>query len=474
MTQAKGILPTHGDRDVLRDPRSCGYFVAVTFVDALDREGAQAWLTALTPLVDELVAPHPPEEPPAGAVAVGLAAGFFLRDGQPRFQPALQVPAGFSSRAVPAPPGQPLGGDALLYLVSPYEARANAFISAIAAHPAVTAVRLLRGYQRIDGTEPFGYADGRRNVEPVKRPVVVFVHGDRHLEEPEGAFGGSYMAYMRIVQHPEAFAQIAPDAQDEVIGRKKDGARLDLVGRDIPPREEPPDPPDIPQAAHVAKVGPRGRHDDTHIFRRGLPFMDTTPASKLEVGLNFCSFQASLDQFDVVLGDWALNPAFAAKPGDPAPGVDALLDPARGLTEVAECGLYFVPPVDDDRRFIGATLFDQPPDHRAAKTGHLAVLKRVRAANDPAARFERGGFSFQVIDVNGQPVGEPFTTDSTGRAIFSGELQIGQSYALREVARPQIPNLQPAADQPFTMDTPRKVVRLDNIVSQPGGYGAPA
>jgi hypothetical protein len=39
MGQAKGILPRHGDEDVLKDPRSCGYFIAVAPHDGLDRAG---------------------------------------------------------------------------------------------------------------------------------------------------------------------------------------------------------------------------------------------------------------------------------------------------------------------------------------------------------------------------------------------------------------------------------------------------
>jgi hypothetical protein len=41
-------------------------------------------------------------------------------------------------------------------------------------------------------------------------------------------------------------------------------------------------------------------HDLGCRFRRGLPFIETTSDGQLRVGLNFCSFQASLVQFDVV------------------------------------------------------------------------------------------------------------------------------------------------------------------------------
>jgi Dyp-type peroxidase family len=475
MGQAKGVLPRRDDADVLKDPRAGGYFIATLLADTLDRPGAEAWLRELTGLVDELVAPPKGSNSRAGAVAVGLSPTFFGRGGGSRFDPPLQIPAGFASDAgpLPVPPGSSaISADVMLYVVSTFEARVNAFLSKLAASPTVTSTQLYRGYQREDDTEPFGYRDGLRNVERTKRSGVVYVDPRRHFEEPEGAADGSYMAYMRIAQHPAALGRLAPEQQDQVIGRQRDGTRLDLAGQGIDPRREPSEPtPQLPATSHVGKVGPRGGHDDTAIFRRGLPFVETTSDGKVQIGLNFCSFQASLSQFDVVFGDWAMNTQFPPQPGGGAPGVDALLDPGRGLTTILAHGYYFVPPADPKRRFIGATLFDAPPTHRPAKTGHFAVIKRVSAQADPNARFERRGFTFQVLDAAGQPVGDPFTTDSTGRAI-SPELEVGQAYTVREVATPQIPNLQAAPDQAFTLERPNQVVQIQNTVTQPGGYGS--
>lgn len=473
MAQARGILPRRDDADVLKDPRACGYFVTAVLTDTLDRAGAEAWLRELTGLVDTLVAPPKGTKERVGAVAVGLSPTFFTRAGSPRFAPPLQVPAGFSSDAtLPAPPGSTaIAADVMLYVVSTFEARVNAFLSKLAASAAVTATQLYRGYQREDETEPFGYRDGVRNVKRSRRSEVVYVDAERHFEEPEGAADGSYMAYMRIVQHPAAFAQLAPEQQDEIIGRRRNGTRLDLNEQRIEPHDEPSEPaPQLPGTSHVLKVGPRGGHDDTEIFRRGLPFVETT-AGNVQVGLNFCSFQASLAQFDVVFSDWAMNAQFPPQPGGGNPGMDALLDPSRGLTTIQAHGYYFVPPADPDRRFIGATLFDEPPKRRPTKTGRLAVIKRVVSQVDPNARFERRGFTFQVLDANGQPIGDPFTTDSTGRAI-SPELTIGQTYTLRETATPQIPNLQPAGEQTVTLERRNQVVRIQNTVTQPSGYGS--
>lgn len=73
----------------------------------------------------------------------------------------------------------------------------------------------------------------------------------------------------------------------------------------------------------MCKAGPPGAHDDTQIFRRGLPYMDVTPDGRLGVGRRYCLFQASLDQFDVLFNDWCLERGFPTQDA----GRDALVDP---------------------------------------------------------------------------------------------------------------------------------------------------
>jgi Dyp-type peroxidase family len=471
MSMAKGVLPRREGKEPIADPRSSGYFVAVTIDPNLDRAGAQALLTGMSGAVDKFVEPIPETGERVAAIAVGFGPTFFTRGGGlSRFDPPLQTPAAFAPDAAPIPsvPAQAIAGDLLLYLITSVEARASGFLASLwALRPLVQAIEVERGYQRTDGTEPFGYADGLRNIPRISRSDVVFVSEERHFEEPDGAVGGSYMAVMKIVQNLDAFNQLAPDQQDAVIGRKRDGTRLDLVGENVPPREEPQEPPPSVAQSHVAKAGPRGIHDSNMVFRRGLPFFEADDG-EMRIGLQFCSFQASLDQFDVVWGDWMLNPQFSAT-GGAAPGSDALLDPSGGLTTIEKFGFYFVPPADDDRRFIGATLFDPVKEHRPTPTGRIAIRKRVSTPSDASARFERGGFEFQIINSEGQVV-DTLTTNSAGHA-QSGDLPMGVSYTLRETNHPQIPNLQPAPDIEFTLDARRKVMRVMNTVSQPGPYG---
>jgi len=479
MAQAKGILPRGDDREVLyKNPRTCGYFIGLTLTPGLDRAGAEAWLARVGPLVDQLVMRLPrrwwrreKKGEKVAAVAIGLGPSFFLANGAPRFA-GLESPVCFAGGG-PLPSASPslanvpaLGADVLFYVASVFEARVNAFVSALEAMPEVERLTLERGYQREDETEPFGYADGLRNIRSSERTRFVFVDRDGlELDEPAWADGGSYMAYMKIRQRLDQFAALPDDAaRDAVIGRLKDGTRLDLVGQNVKPRDEPADvPAGLPPTAHVRKVGPRGEHDDTQIFRRGLPFLEATPEGELHVGLNFCSFQASLDQFDVVFNDWMMSRNFPPQPGGGDPGADALMDPARNLTTIERVGFFFVPPHNE--RGLAAAVFSARQE-RKRRTGRLVVHKRVVDATDPSRRFERRGFVFDVLDGQGQPIaGSQFTTDSTGRGVCPVELPMDQPYTLRELQSP-VPN-DPLEQTSFTMDKHNKQLHVVNTVSQP-------
>ena len=448
MAQAKGILPRGDDRDILyKSPRACGYFLSIKLDPTIDRARTEAFLKALSALIDQLVARGPaPTRGAKGekiaAVAVGISPSFFSRAAA--FDPPVRPPAAFDGN-----PNKPLpnataplaatpliDADLMLYVVSTFEARVNAFASKLSAlKPDVQAMTIDRGYQREDGTEPFGYADGLRNVRTAERPEVVFVHRHgRDLEEPAWADGGSYMVLMRILQRPEQLAALPDDAaRDAVIGRSKDGTRLDLAGQYVEARHELAEhAPNLPPGAHVGKAGPRGPRDDNAIFRRGLPFMETGSDGQLRLGLNFCSFQASLEQFDVIFNDWMMNPHFPAEGN----AVDALMDPARQFTQVEKVGFFFVPPYETDG-LAAAVLKPEPKHPDKPEAGRLVIKKRVVDPSDPSRRFERRGFAFQILDAAQQPVASAtFTTDSSGRGVCPVGLEIGQNYFAQETAVP--------------------------------------
>lgn len=140
-----------------------------------------------------------------------------------------------------------------------YDRRDSVFIEQVEeTAPDVMSISVARGYQRVDGTEPFGYADEVRNIPRGVRSEFVFVCPDQEVEEPRWADGGSYMTFMRIAQHTDAFRQLVDEAaRDNVIGRHRDGTRLDLVGVD-PKRELSEPPPGLPPGSHLCQREQRG------------------------------------------------------------------------------------------------------------------------------------------------------------------------------------------------------------------------
>lgn len=472
MAQAKGVLPRREDREVLySQPDMCGYFVGVKLDPGLNREAIQAWVSQASELVDRLVAradTHRGSNVKVAAVAVGLAPTFFTLSGAPRFDPPVEPPDGFkrvlpnSTTALSAVPL--VDADVMFYVASVFEARVNSFVNELSRLPGVVGMTMDRGYQRIDDTEPFGYKDGIRNVRSDDRSRVAFVHRDgSEPYEPVWADGGSYMAFMRIRQHLVAFENLPDDAiRDQIMGRLKDGTRLDLAGQNVHPHDEPADPPPaIPPSSHVAKVGPRGKHD-VEIFRRGLPFMEVA-GGEVKVGLNFCSFQASLDQFDVVFNDWAMDRHFAAQGGGSEVGVDALFDPSKALTSIEKVGFFFVPPYEADG--LAAAIFNDRKE-RDRDTGRLVVHKKVSAPGAPERRFERQGFKFHVTDSAGQMVaGSEFETDSTGRGICPVGLATGQTFNLVESFSP-VANVS-LQQVTFTVDKNNVQLHVNNQVTEP-------
>lgn len=481
MAQAKGVLPAKGDdREVLyKNPHTCGYFVAARLRRDVTSEQLQAWLGDLDAAVDGLVVRADPEGGESkgrklASVACGFAPSFF--DLLASVGIGLERPAGFTAEAAPPTPrfttAPERQADALLYIASVSEYRVEQFLRILAASLVLESISLDRGYQRADETEPFGYRDGVRNVRSSDRSKVVFVHREGgQPDEPTWADGGTYMTTLKIFQNSAAFEAIgAPEARDAVIGRTKDGTRLDLpAGSD--PRHEGPDAADaLPAASHVRKAGPRGHHHDNQIFRRGLPFVEVTDG-KVRVGLHFCSFQATPNQFDAVFNDWMMNARFPDRTDGTTPGPDALIagtSPVGAFVEMKDAGIYFVPPYHPDG--IAAVL--KPAESRKPKTGQIAVNKIVKDPSDPGRRFERAGFSFEVRNAAGAAIpGSQFTTESNGRGVCEAELPLDQDYTLVETASAQ-PNIS-LQTVPFRLEKRNLLIRVENVfVSPPPGYGS--
>lgn len=472
MARAKGVLPTWGDdREVLyKNPDTGAYFIGVKLPDTLSADVLHGWIQSVDAAVDALVARLPdetaahPDGRKVAAVAAGFSSSFFAKLDAAGV--GLELPSGFNAESRPLgdswlPGIQPIDVDAMFYVAATRESRVNEFVTAVTAL-AGTTVTLERGFQRSDESESFGYRDGVRNiVDKARRGEYVFVDTDeRQSDEPEWTDGGTYMVTMKIAQDRTAFAGLADDAtRDNVIGRTKDGTRLDLVSAGTAPKDEGPEEPVLlPGKSHVRKSGPRGAFDETQIFRRGVPYVSVQNGG-LEVGLQFCSFQATPAQFDTVFNEWMMNDSFPS----PGTGRDALFDPAMPLTSIRHGGVFFVPPHNPDGLLAALT----PRGGKQPTTGRLVVNKVVVDPSRPGGRSRRGGFAFEIHQGGLVVPDSQFTTDATGRGVCPVELDLNVEYHLVETAAP--PSLSIVIPPPFgfVLDRPRKVIRVENQLTVP-------
>lgn len=325
-------------------------------------------------------------------------------------------------------------------------------------------VSIERGFQRDDRRELFGFLDGVRNVRSGQRHATIYVDRDVTPEEPGWTEDGSYLAYLKIRQDLDRWRQLPLAERERIMGRREtDGSRLDLPPGSNPHAEgdfrgEPP-----ASAAHVRKSGPRGARDAVQVFRRGVPYLTLDTDGRTNAGLHFVSFQASPDQFEVVLQRWMLNPRF------PIDGAGADLLFGNGTVSLERGGLFFVPP--HDRRFLGAKLFDPPrPEPRPRRVGRLVVRKRAVDASGQPALVDLAGFRFQVQRADDRsPVGDVFETNPAGRAT-SPDLPARTPLLLTEVFSP-FP-VEAVAEVPFTLERRRQPLEVVNRLQQVGPYGA--
>lgn len=458
---ARGVVPHQPDDPVLKAPYAHGVLLFATLRPDLDRAGLEQWLTKIEASIQALRASLDASSNRVATVAVGFAPSFFVNPstGQPRFVD-LAPPAGFTELP-PMPLGSPVSADVVFYVVATAEAEIARFLADVSATaPDITSLELEQGYKSFPDKEAFGYADGLRNAR-TRRNDVVFVDADSQPEEPHWAIGGTYMSFLHIIQNVAAFNQLPAPEQDAIVGRDRAGRRLDLPSGTAVSGETDFTGDLPPATSHVRKVGPRGGadRDATQIFRRGLPFFEVKNNQVIH-GLQFVSFQASLDQFDAVYGRWMLNADFPRQ----GTGQDALV--TRGLINVERWGFFFVPPVSDDP--IGTIMLKPALETRKTKTGRVAVRKKLLDAAGSPSRGDLGGFTFQITALDGSPVGEPFTTNSHGHAL-SNEVDAGD-YKLTELPpQPPQPQMEPAVPQDFSLKSARVVLHVTN--QMPSGAG---
>jgi Dyp-type peroxidase family len=464
MARAKGVLPD----DVIRDHRSSAVLVLLRLRPELDQPLFVAFLEQLTAAVHAVTRPVRGER--SSRVAVGFGPSL-LTGGRFGIAPEA-VPAGFRETAAIPGLADAVSGqaDLLLYTMVTSEAVATRLLRQLAAMAAVMSISVERGFQSEDvrPRELGGFRDGLRNLSAEQRSNLIFIDRDDLPEEPAWCEDGTYMAYIKIQQNLDAWTGLPVDVREAVIGRRlQDGSRLDLApGTDA--RSEGPFQGDPPAPnSHVRKSGPRsGPNDRVGIFRRGVPWVSVRePEGRLEGGLQFVSFQRSLDAFITILDRWMLNLNFPHA----GAGGDRLL--AEGFATMLKGGCYFVPPHFDDRH-LAAGLFEpvHPPGRTRERTGRIAIRKTVVDSGGIRQKAELGGAVFQAFRQDtGAAEGETFETDSAGHAL-SGELPTGTPLIIREIQPPA--GQQAAQEQPSTIEHRRELLRFQNVVvSASPGYG---
>jgi Dyp-type peroxidase family len=457
--QAKGVLPD----PVIRDWHSDAHLIFADLRPDLSREQLVAWLQQVSALVTSLTARQGDDR--AARVAVSLGSTFFTQGGASRFGLDGLAPVGLLAPPSVPPPADPGGQhDILFYAMSTSEALVADFLKGLAdTRPlGLAAITIERGFQRRDGREPGGFRDGLRNVPSPQRPATVFVNRDELAEEPGWTEDGTYLAYMKLRQNLDAWSQRPAGEQEQIIGRRlDDGSRLDLPKGSNAHTEGEFTDPNLPAAnSHVRKAGPRGpTHDHNLILRRGVPYFTLAADGSPDAGLQFVSFQASLDAFDVILNRWMLNPDF------PAQGSQADRIFTEGIVTVQKAGFYFAPPQDD--RFIAASLFDPPkPDPRPRRTGRILIRKRLVDPNGAPVLADLSGAGFQVFDQgSGNPIGDVFLSDPRGHAT-SPDVPVRVPLSVREVG--PLPNTQPPEPINVTVEHRREVLHVDNRTATPG------
>ena len=449
--QATGVLPD----DISRDPRAESWLI---FVDLAAGVDVQTWLRdTATVAVQQLTAPLPELNTSVAVCTVGFGAGLFDKAGHAELRPA-----GLTASLPKVVPVE--NHDLVFYVFSLSDAVVADFLRAVATGPSVAKAEIERGYQRTNRREVFGQLDGLRNVVPkADRAKVAFI-GDDEPEVPEWGRGGSYMAYLKIKQDVAAWQRMNADQQAAVIGRRLDGSRLDL-----PAGTAPEDEGTIatgaalpPVASHVRKAGPRGNpnEDAVRIFRRGTPFIECDASGALTEGLQFVSYQASVDDFLTILQRWMLNPSFPTNGAQ----LDALF--TNNLATFLKGGLYFAVPEDD--RFIGAGLFDAAGDSNGVLQIRVVVTDQSNQP-DPMASLE--GAAFTVAGPSGNLA--ITTTNAAGRATVE-HLPVGVALTVTETAPPPGASLPSAPSQSITLERckPELLRFLNPRSGTPDGYGA--
>jgi putative iron-dependent peroxidase len=240
-----------------------GRYLLFTLADDASPASLRHSLARLQPLVDgthTLLALGPQLVQALGASVPGL-----------REFPALQGP-GVSVPSSPTAMLCWLRGDEKGDLLLQARAIEKAVAPALHFHRAVDGFRHKLGASG-HGHDLTGYEDGTENPEGDAAAAAALVHG-----QGPGLDGGSFMAVQQWVHDMDAFDAMAPQARDDMMGRRlRDNQELD----------------DAPASAHVKRTAQESFSPEAFVLRRSMPW-----ALGHKMGLMFVAFGCTLDAYE--------------------------------------------------------------------------------------------------------------------------------------------------------------------------------
>jgi deferrochelatase/peroxidase EfeB len=230
---------------------------------------------------------------------------------------------------------------------------------------------LYGGFNREDRRSWLGFHDGISNIAPELRRSAIETKVARSTEgDPAWMDGGTYMGFLRLAIDLEMWRGLDRADQELSVGRDlQTGCPITRSHggvREVPdgcpephgpgtplyrnPHAPPIDPDNLARSSHMNRANLNRPQDgpiedkDNRIFRQGYEFVEALPGGRLQVGVNFVSFQRRISSLTTILtnSSWLGDTNFGGTP-------------SRKLLTLIGGGYYAIPPTGG--QFPGAEMF---------------------------------------------------------------------------------------------------------------------
>ena len=230
---------------------------------------------------------------------------------------------------------------------------------------------LYGGFNREDRRSWLGFHDGISNIAPdLRRSAIETKVAGSTEGDPAWMDGGTYMGFLRLAIDLEMWRGLDRADQELAVGRDlQTGCPITRSHggvREVPdgcpesqgpgtpryrnPSAPPIDPHNLARSSHMNRANlNRPQHGpvedkDHRIFRQGYEFVEALPGGRLQVGVNFVSFQRRISSLTTIL----TNPSWLGEANFGG-------TPSGTLLTLIGGGYYAVPPTGG--LFPGAEMF---------------------------------------------------------------------------------------------------------------------